>query len=208
MPRRRSMPRRRASSAPRASACAAPSTCSSTPTRIAAVRQMILADDEAGRRAALAKLLPDAARRFRRAFRDHGRAAGAPSACSIRRCTNSCRTRDEEIAEVAEAAGRRRRDAAAPRAASCTSSTRCSAIAAAASASPIPRSTRCRRAPSSRRPADGQGSAGEAPHARDHDPAGRHARASSRSLRARDRPRGRRRCSPRRARASNIWSAP
>ena len=40
---------------------------------------------------------------------------------------------------------------AAPR--SCTSPTRCSATAAAASASPIPRSTRCRPAPSSRRPA-------------------------------------------------------
>ena len=36
---------------------------------------------------------------------------------------------------------------------SCTSSTRCSAIAASASASPIRRSPRCRRAPSSRRPA-------------------------------------------------------
>ena len=49
---------RRASSAPRASACAAPSTCSSTGERIGAVREMILADDEEGRRAALAKLLP------------------------------------------------------------------------------------------------------------------------------------------------------
>ncbi len=35
---------------------------------------------------------------------------------------------------------------------SCTSSTRCSAIAAAASASPIPRSRKCRRAPSSKPP--------------------------------------------------------
>ena len=34
----------------------------------------------------------------------------------------------------------------------CTSPTRCSAIAAAASASPIPKSTRCRPAPSSRLP--------------------------------------------------------
>jgi pyruvate,orthophosphate dikinase len=45
-------------SAPPASACAAPSTCSSRATRINAVREMILADDEAGRRKALAKLLP------------------------------------------------------------------------------------------------------------------------------------------------------
>ena len=50
--------RRAASSAPRASACAAPSTCSSRRDRILAVREMILADDEKGRRAALAKLLP------------------------------------------------------------------------------------------------------------------------------------------------------
>ena len=49
---------RGASSAPRASASAAPSTCSSTRTRIQAVREMILADDEKSRRKALAKLLP------------------------------------------------------------------------------------------------------------------------------------------------------
>ena len=41
--------------------------------RIVAVREMILADDEAGRRAALAKASADAARRFRRAVHDHGR---------------------------------------------------------------------------------------------------------------------------------------
>ena len=38
--------------------CAAPSTCSSGEDRILAVRQMILATDEAGRRAALTKILP------------------------------------------------------------------------------------------------------------------------------------------------------
>jgi pyruvate,orthophosphate dikinase len=46
------------SSAPKASACAAPSTCSSTGDRIAAVREMILATDQMGRVAALAKILP------------------------------------------------------------------------------------------------------------------------------------------------------
>ena len=53
--RRRARP---ASSAPRASACAAPSTCSSRQSRILAMREMICADDEAGRRTALAKMLP------------------------------------------------------------------------------------------------------------------------------------------------------
>ena len=44
--------------------------------RIVAMREMILADDEKGRRAALAKLLPMQREDFRRAFRDHGRPAG------------------------------------------------------------------------------------------------------------------------------------
>ena len=45
-------------------------------TRILAVREMILADDEQGRRAALAKLLPMQRARFRRAVRDHDGPAG------------------------------------------------------------------------------------------------------------------------------------
>ena len=44
--------------------------------RILAVREMILADDEKGRRAALAKLLPMQRERFRRAVRDHAGPAG------------------------------------------------------------------------------------------------------------------------------------
>ena len=44
--------------------------------RIVAVRQMILADDEQGRRAALAKLASDAAQGLRRIVRDHERPAG------------------------------------------------------------------------------------------------------------------------------------
>ena len=68
-PKRRWTPRPRASSAPRASACAAPSTCSSIPKRIGAVRQMIMASDEAGRRAALARLLPFQRDDFRELFR-------------------------------------------------------------------------------------------------------------------------------------------
>jgi pyruvate,orthophosphate dikinase len=45
-------------------------------TRIAAVREMILADDEAGRRTALAKIAAVPEGRLRRAVHDHGRPAG------------------------------------------------------------------------------------------------------------------------------------
>ena len=59
---------------------------------------------------------------------------------------------EEEIAEVARPPwSRRAARAARSRWRSCTNSTRCSAIAAAAWRSPIPKSPRCRRAPSSRR---------------------------------------------------------
>ncbi len=44
--------------------------------RILAVREMICADDEAGRRRALAKILPMQRADFRRSVRDHGRFAG------------------------------------------------------------------------------------------------------------------------------------
>ena len=44
--------------------------------RIVAMREMILADDEKGRRTALAKILPMQRERFRRAVRDHGGIAG------------------------------------------------------------------------------------------------------------------------------------
>ena len=60
--------------------------------RITNVRQMILAEDEAGRRARARQAAPRPARRLRRDLPDHGRACRSPSACSIRRCTNSCRT--------------------------------------------------------------------------------------------------------------------
>ena len=87
------------SSAPRASASAAPSTCSSSPARILAVREMILAGDARRRaRARSTKLLPDAARRLRRDLPRDGGAARSRSACSIRRSTSSCRTATSEIA--------------------------------------------------------------------------------------------------------------
>jgi pyruvate,orthophosphate dikinase len=59
--------------------------------RIHVMREMILAADEAGRRAALDKLLADAAARFHGSFSTSCTDCRSPSACSIRRCTNSCR---------------------------------------------------------------------------------------------------------------------
>ena len=44
--------------------------------RITAVREMILADDEAGRRKALAKIEPMQRQGFHRTVRNHGRTAG------------------------------------------------------------------------------------------------------------------------------------
>ena len=118
--------------------------------RIIAVREMILADDEAGRRAALAKLLPMQRQDFVELFEIMD---GLP--VTIRLLDPPLHEflphTEEEIAEVAEAHGHRSRRSSAPRVASCTSSTRCSASAAAASPSPIRRSPRCRRARSSRR---------------------------------------------------------
>ena len=61
-------------------------------TRIRTVREMILADDEQARRAALAKLLPMQRADFVGLF-EIMRACRSRSACSIRRCTNSCRRR-------------------------------------------------------------------------------------------------------------------
>ena len=60
--------------------------------RIANVRQMILAEDEAGRRArARPNCCPPSAAISPRSS-GSWRACRSPSACSIRRCTNSCRT--------------------------------------------------------------------------------------------------------------------
>ena len=118
--------------------------------RIAAVREMILADDEKGRRTALAKIQPMQRQDFVELFEIM---AGLPVTIRLldpplheflpqdRRPTWSSVAKDH----------RRRRWPRSRRApTSCTSSTRCSAIAACGSASPIPRSTRCRPAPSSR----------------------------------------------------------
>ena len=118
--------------------------------RILAVREMILADDETGRRAALAKLLPMQRHDFAELFTHHGGPAGddPPARSAAARVPAAHRGRDRR---GREGDGDLARQAASGAPRSCTSSTRCSASAAAGSRSPIPRSPRCRRARSSRR---------------------------------------------------------
>ena len=61
--------------------------------RITAMREMIVAHDVAGRRQALAKLLPMQRHDFEGDLRRDERLSRSRFACSIRRCTSSCRTR-------------------------------------------------------------------------------------------------------------------
>ncbi len=139
-PTRRRTRTSRASSAPRASASAAPSTCSSTADRIVAVREMILADDLAGRERALAKLLPMQRGDFVGDLPRDGRACRSRSASSTRRCTSSCRrptqtpTSSPPKIGVDPAKMRARRE-------QLHEFNPMLGIAAAGSASPIPRST-------------------------------------------------------------------
>ena len=119
--------------------------------RILAMREMICADDEAGRRAALAKILPMQRADFEELFEIM---AGLP--VTIRLLDPPLH---EFLPHEEQRGDRRRRGARACRwrscrraSPSCTSSTRCWASAAAGSPSAIPRSPRCRRAPSSRPP--------------------------------------------------------
>ena len=116
--------------------------------RIRTVREMILADDEAARRAALAKLLPMQRKDFAELFEIMG---GLP--VTIRLLDPPLHEflphSEEEIAAVAQAMEKIRRNSpTAP--ASCKNSIRCSASAAAGLPSPIRKSPRCRRAPFSR----------------------------------------------------------
>ena len=119
--------------------------------RIVAVREMILADDEAGRRAALAKLLPMQRQDFVELFEIM---TGLP--VTIRLLDPPLHEflphTDAEIAEVAEGDGRPRRQAARARqrAARVQPDARLPRLRLGDRA--IPRSTRCRRARSSRAP--------------------------------------------------------
>ena len=101
--------------------------------RLPVVREMILADDEDGRRAALDRLLPMQQADFEGIFEAM---AGLPV---------TIRLLDPPLHEFLPAArGGDRRRACARGSARCTRRTRCSARAAAASASSGRRSTRCR----------------------------------------------------------------
>ena len=148
-------------------------------------------------RRALDKLLPMQREDFVGIFNAHGRACRSRSACSIRRCTSSCRTTDEEIAE------RRQGDWAS------TPSSCATRVDGAARVQPDARPPRLparRHLSRDLRDAgarDLRGGAatsaqktGEPVDAGDHDPARRHADASSTLLRARHRRDRRRRCMP------------
>ena len=128
--------------------------------RIPIVQRMILADNEADRRAALNELLPLQREDFYGVFK-----AMKGEAVTIRTIDPPLH---EFLPEAGGADGRDRQAGSDRRVArrpspsgrscsrassSCTSSTRCSVIAACGSALPIPKSPKCRRAPSSRRPA-------------------------------------------------------
>ena len=151
--------------------------------RLPVVREMILADDEDGREAALERAPADAAGRLRGHLPRHGRAAGDDPAARPAAARVPARPRRARGAARRTAAEGAERDAArarsAPACASCPSRTRCSARAAAGSAWCTPRSTRCRCGRSSRgalaAARDGERRAG-----RDHDPAGRLRARSSR----------------------------
>ncbi len=116
--------------------------------RIRAVREMILADDEKSRRAALAKLLPMQRADFMELFEIM---QGLP--VTIRLLDPPLHEflphTEEEIAEVAQAMNADPQSSPIARA-NCTNSTRCSASAVADWRSSIRRSPRCRRARSSR----------------------------------------------------------
>jgi pyruvate,orthophosphate dikinase len=105
--------------------------------RIVAMREMIVASDAGGRRAALAKILPMQRKDFVELFRIM---EGRP--VTIRLLDPPLHEflpqTEEEMAALAAAAG------TAVERPSSKRSTRCSAIAAAASASRTPKSTRCK----------------------------------------------------------------
>ena len=115
------------------------------------MRKMILADDEAGRKAALAALEPYQREDFVGIFEAM---AGLP--VTIRLLDpplHEFLPHDEAgQAEVAKQLGVPRREGQATGSSSSTRPTRCSASAAAAWRSSTPRSATCRSAPSSRRP--------------------------------------------------------
>ena len=121
------------------------------------VERLILAEDDAGREAALAAARAAAARRLRRDLRGDGRAAGHDPAARPAAARVPARP-DRAVGQGR--AGRRRGDrrrtaSCSTRCAGCTSRTRCSACAASGSASSSPACTRCRSGRSRTRPSTG-----------------------------------------------------
>ena len=151
MPKRQRIAAWHASSAQRASGCAAPRHMFFEASRISLVRQMILADDEAGRRRALEQLLPEQRADFTAIFVGNGRSALHESGCSIRRCTNSCRTPTRTSPNSPMPPGWGSIISSGARGRASTNSTRCWAIADAGWGLPSPKSTKCRHAPFSKR---------------------------------------------------------
>jgi len=111
--------------------------------RILAVREMILADDEAGRRVALAKIEPMQRQDFVELFKIMA-ACRSRSACSTRRCTSSCRMASRDRRGGALRSASISQGQAAPDGA--LGIQPMLGIAAAASASHTLRSMRCRPA--------------------------------------------------------------
>ena len=108
--------------------------------RIMSVREMILAETARGPRGRARQAAADAARRLRRHLPRHGRAPGDhPHARPAAARVPAARRRGHR--QDGGGARRRPRTSCAPRSRTCTRATRCSATAAAASASPIPEIT-------------------------------------------------------------------
>ena len=144
--------------------------------RIIAMREMILAGDADGRRAALAKILPMQRQDFIDLFEIMD---GLPVTIRLLDPPLHEFLPHERRGDRGGRRGRRRRSgfAQAARRRAARKSTRCSGTAAAASASLSRRSTRCRRARSSKRPCAAQRS-GRRGRARDHGSADRRRAAS------------------------------
>jgi pyruvate,orthophosphate dikinase len=105
MPKRRSMRRPRATFGAEGIGLCRTEHMFFDATRITAVRQMILADDEKGRRAALDTLAARAAQGFCRDLQGDGRAAGDHPPARSAAARIPAAPCEEEFAEVAEAAG-------------------------------------------------------------------------------------------------------
>ncbi len=142
--------------------------------RIVAMREMILAEDRRGPEKALAKLLPMQRQDFIELFQIM---RGLP--VTIRLLDPPLHEflphSNAELAEVAKALGPHGREGRRIARRSCTSRTRCSATAAAASASPIPEIYEMQARAIFEAAAEVKTKQGETVGSRDHDPAGRHA---------------------------------